>query len=164
MTAFSPANLIGRAPARFTMPVSRRNPGRWLEPNFMHTSRPLWIGLLGCMLMLGCRPSASDKGANLQATVSFTPNPPQVGRVTVKIELVDAVGQAVRLEWLEVEGNMNHAGMRPVFTTLEETGPGQFEGRIDFTMGGDWFLILSGETADGEAIRLKVDVPGVKTR
>jgi len=57
---------------------------------------------------------------------------------------------------------MNHAGMRPVFADLAEGDPGRFQGEIEFTMGGDWFLLLSGKSTEGERFRVKVDLPGVQ--
>lgn len=120
--------------------------------------------LLGGVAAAGCRPQAAENGSDLKAEVEFDPSPPAVGPTDLEIVLKDAAGKPVRMGRLEVEGNMNHAGMTPVFTQLEETEPGQYAGTIEFTMGGDWFLLLSGELPDGRRFEKKVDVPGVKSK
>jgi len=123
---------------------------------------PLLFG--GALMILGCRPNTAGTAIDAQATIEFDPSPPAVGRVGLKIVLTDTAGQPVRLGHLEVEGNMNHAGMRPVFTRLEEVEPGRYAGPIEFTMGGDWFLLLSGQIPGGGRFDKKVDVPGVKPK
>lgn len=131
--------------------------------------RPAWAGwvlsvlVFVALLTAGCRPKATDTAA-VQAAVEFTPAPPVAGANTVKLTLADAAGHPLRLGQIEVEGNMNHAGMQPVFARLEETGPGRYEGRIEFTMGGDWFLLVSGQTPDGRRFEKKIDVAGVKAQ
>ena len=76
--------------------------------------------------------------------------------------LTDSAGQPLEAKSLEVEGNMNHAGMKPVFSTLRPTAPGRYEGTLEFTMAGDWFLLITGQSADGRRIDEKIDVPGVE--
>jgi len=77
------------------------------------------------------------------------------------VSLRKASGEPLTGAQLEVEGNMNHAGMVPVFGTAKETEPGLYEAPIEFTMGGDWFFIVSGELASGRQIESVHDVPGV---
>ncbi len=126
--------------------------------------RALLLLLLGGVWILGCRPGTNGTDVDAQVAIEFDPRPPAVGTTGLKIILTDPESRPVRLEQLEVEGNMNHAGMRPVFTRLEETEPGHYVGTIEFTMGGDWFLLLSGQLSGGGRFHKKVDVPGVKPK
>jgi hypothetical protein len=64
---------------------------------------------------------------------------------------------------VRVEGNMNHAGMRPSFADLHETEPGRYTGTLRFTMGGDWFLLVQATLPDGNQVEQKIDVPGVRS-
>lgn len=122
------------------------------------------LALLGGFQLAGCRPEAAAAKSEAEATVEFDPSPPVIGTVGLKIQLRDAAGEPVSLGELEVEGNMNHAGMKPVFTTLKESEPGSYAGTIEFTMGGDWFLLLTGQRPGGGLLEMKVDVPGVNAK
>jgi len=126
--------------------------------------RNYWRILLSCTVLLvagGCRP-AGQSIAETEVRLELTPNPPRVGTAQLALTLTDAAGQPLETDSLEVEGNMNHAGMVPVFATLRPTTAGRYEGSLEFTMAGDWFLLVSGQLADGRRIDQKIDVPGVQ--
>jgi hypothetical protein len=115
-----------------------------------------------CVLSLGPGCRTSDQPAtDAKVQAEIKPNPPQVGAAPVAITLTDSAGKPLTGASLEVEGNMNHAGMKPEFATLQETSPGRYEGTLEFTMAGDWFLLVTGRLADGSPVNQKVDVPGV---
>jgi len=120
--------------------------------------------LSGALTVMGCRPKPATKDADINLSVHFNPDRPAVGPAAVTISLRDAAGEPVHLGALDVEANMNHAGMRPVFAHLKETEPGRYSGSIDFTMGGDWFLLVSGKFPGGRHLDKKVDVPGVGSK
>ena len=117
------------------------------------------------LLFVGCHPKPRAAAGTIQASVQFDPNPPTThGPVKLKIVLSDSNGNALPLSEFAVEGDMNHAGMSPVFAQLHETAPGEYSGEIQFTMGGDWFLLLSGQLPGNTHIVKKVDVRGVKAQ
>ncbi|HZZ58831.1 MAG TPA: FixH family protein, partial [Opitutaceae bacterium] len=99
--------------------------------------------------------------AALRVSAQFTPRRPVVGRNRVSLLLTDAAGRPVSVGQLEIEGDMNHPGMRPEFSQAREVAPGTYAATINFTMGGDWFLLLTGETSSGKPISARVDVTGV---
>jgi hypothetical protein len=82
----------------------------------------------------------------------------------VVVTLTGEGGEPVKGATLELEGNMNHAGMKPVFAEAREVKDGRYEADLEFTMGGDWFILVDGKLADGRKLRRKVDVKGVKSR
>lgn len=118
---------------------------------------------LCCLLAAGCGGDAAPP-ADARVKLEFDPSPPRVGETEVGLLLTDASGKALAGGEIELEGNMNHAGMTPVFASLKETRPGRYEGTLDFTMGGDWFILVRGRLPDGRRVEQKVDVPGVKGR
>jgi hypothetical protein len=123
------------------------------------------IALLICSALVGgCSSEPAAAGHDVDVAIEFVPNPPAEGATDIRIALTDAAGRPVRLGHIEVEGNMNHAGMKPVFARLEETEPGRYGGTIEFTMGGDWFLLLSGPPTGEGRLSKKVDVRGVKAK
>ena len=113
------------------------------------------------MPICGCRREA-DASSDVKVDLSFDPAPPQMGTSKVILNMTDAKGDPVIGAELKLEGNMNHAGMKPSFATMSETSPGHYTGSLEFTMGGDWFIIVSGKTAEGRQIERKIDVPGVR--
>jgi hypothetical protein len=58
---------------------------------------------------------------------------------------------------LEVEGNMTHAGMEPIFVSATEVAPGEYRAPLEWTMGGDWLLTIRGTLPDGTEIEQQVD-------
>ena len=114
--------------------------------------------------MAGCRPKAHDAAATINIAIEFDPSPPSAGECGLTLALTDMAGRPLHVTQLAVEGDMNHAGMRPAFAQLTETAPGRYRGKIEFTMGGDWFLLVSGELPGGGRFEKRLDVPGVKTR
>jgi hypothetical protein len=127
----------------------------------------LVAGLLGLALLAtaaACSRLDDEGGApDVAVSVVVSPDPPAVGEAHVEVGLAGADGRPLPGATVQVEGNMNHAGMTPVFADLEETAPGLHEGALEFTMGGDWFLLVRGELADGRRLERQVDVKGVRT-
>jgi len=119
--------------------------------------------IAACLLVLvgtiGCLPSAG-RADGVSVELAFD-RQPSVGDSTCTVRLTGADGAPLSGADLEVEGNMNHAGMVPVFGTAEESAPGLYQAPLEFTMAGDWFVIVRGVLADGRSIESIVDVPGV---
>jgi hypothetical protein len=56
---------------------------------------------------------------------------------------------------------MTHAGMVPVFADAEDVGSGLYQAELEFTMGGDWVIIVTVTLPDGSSLEEQFDVPGV---
>lgn len=111
----------------------------------------------------GCKaqqPTAPDWKFN----VAVEPSPPKVGAAQVSITLSDTQGKPIEGATVRVEGNMNHAGMKPSFADLTEKEPGQYVGTLDLTMGGDWFLLVTATDQSGTKAEHKFDVLGVQAK
>jgi hypothetical protein len=117
--------------------------------------------LLASLLLPGCRKPAGTT-PELAVECRVTPDPPRVGPATVMATLRGADGQLVRGATVRLEGNMSHPGMQPVFANGKEVQPGRYEAALEFTMAGDWFLIVTATLPDGRRLERQVDVPGVK--
>jgi hypothetical protein len=114
-------------------------------------------------LAVGCQ-GGSGGAADVKAVLTTEPDPPQVGPADLSIQLTDADGKPVRAGPLKLEGNMAHAGMKPVFAEAREEQPGRYRANLEFTMAGDWFVLIEGKLPDGRPFRKKVDVKGVQAR
>ena len=75
----------------------------------------------------------------------------------------DAAGRPLGGARVTLEGNMAHAGMRPVFAEASESGPGSYESALEFTMGGDWVVLVRLTRPDGRKIERQFDVKGVQS-
>ena len=123
----------------------------------------LTVSLL--ILVYGCgKKEVAAPEMDVKLQVQFSPNPPVLGENQLEITLTDAAGKPVQLGMIKVEGNMNHAGMKPVFAKLLENNPGKYAGTIEFSMGGDWFLLVTSEASPEGQLNKKIDVPGVKAK
>lgn len=131
----------------------------------LHPSRKafiLFVGLFVILLLLaGCRRVGQDV-SDVRVNLTLAPNPPSVGLTTVSVALSDAGGQPVSGAQVELEGNMVHAGMAPTFSKPAEVAPGRYEAPLEFTMAGDWFILVKATLPDGRKVERQVDVRGVK--
>ena len=126
----------------------------------------LIFSLFVLVAVTGCarKETTGSMKINAKLAVRFQPNPPLIGENDLEITVTDADGKPIQLGVIKVEGNMNHAGMRPVFTELREAEPGKYTGTIEFTMGGDWFLLVTSDGSSKGVFNEKIDVPGVKVK
>lgn len=117
--------------------------------------------LIGVLLLgAGCGPAGSTNDTGVVVDVTFEPMA-RVGATTCSVRLVDPSGAPVAGADVAVEGNMNHAGMVPVFVDPTEHEPGVYTAPFEFTMGGDWFMVVSAELADGRTLEETIEVRGV---
>lgn len=113
----------------------------------------------------GCQRAGTADGAmDVKLDLTLRPNPPMVGSAVATVQLTGKDGGPVEGAAVKLEGNMNHAGMKPVFADAKETRPGHYEATLELTMGGDWFVLVHAILADGRKLSRKVDIPGVKSR
>jgi hypothetical protein len=114
-----------------------------------------------CVLMTACRPR-SEPRRNLQVEWSVAPAPARVGRAALAVTLRDADGHPAIGAILRVEAQMSHPGMAPDSAALEELGGGRYDAIVQFTMPGDWILLIRGSLSNGTAVEHRIDVPRVR--
>lgn len=126
-------------------------------------SRALAFGLAACLLVAGgCQPPA-DSAPEVALSWTVAPAPPVTGPATFSLTLTDtAAGRPVAGAAVRLEGNMSHAGMKPVFGSAREVAPGRYEAPLEFTMAGDWFVLVEARLRDGRILQRQVDVRGVR--
>jgi hypothetical protein len=52
--------------------------------------------------------------------------------------------------------------MVPVVVDAVESPGGTYVGRLQFSMAGDWLLVVSGSLADGTRVTEQLELPGVR--
>ncbi len=121
------------------------------------------LALCALSLLLAACGGAEENLPNVSVGLTVSPDPPLVGPATVVVSLQDADGQAIGGAEMRLEGTMTHAGMVPVFADAAETSPGQYKAALEFTMGGDWVIIVRATLPDGRSLERQIDVPGVQS-
>ena len=113
-------------------------------------------------MVIACQ-RGTDAAPKIAVKAQITPQPARVGPTTVSIELADPSQKPVSRAAIMVEADMSHPGMSPVFAEAQETAPGSYQAPVDFSMGGDWVVLLHIKLADGRKIERQMDVKGVQT-
>jgi hypothetical protein len=113
------------------------------------------------MLLPSCGKRGGEESVVLQCKIS--PQPPRVGLVNVTIDLANSHNAPMAGAHLKLEANMNHPGMAPIFGDLIETSRGRYDGNLNFTMAGDWTIVVRGVLADGVRMEKQVNVPDVRS-
>lgn len=119
----------------------------------------LW--LCAGLFLAGCRRTETFDGVTIEHEV--TPRPPRVGPARIVLRVADEAGRPLSGARVRLEGNMAHAGMRPVFAEARESEPGRYQSELEFTMGGDWVVIVRLTLPDGREIERQFDVKGVQS-
>jgi len=57
---------------------------------------------------------------------------------------------------------MSHPGMAPILAVAEERGDGVYLVRFQFTMAGDWVVLVKGSLPDGRMVSHRVDIADVR--
>lgn len=120
-----------------------------------------WLALALLLVLAGCSRGSHDL-PEIGADLSASPEPPRVGPATVAVTLTGADGQPLSGATVELEGDMSHAGMVPVLAQATEVEPGRYQAQLEFTMAGDWFIVVRARLADGRSLERALDLPGVQ--
>ena len=118
------------------------------------------VSVLVLVLLAGCARRGTDL-PDVGMALEISPDPPQLGAATIVVDLSDRADQPITGATVELEGNMNHAGMVPVLSEAQEVAPGRYQADFEFTMGGDWYILVRAQLPDGRSMERQVDVPGV---
>ena len=125
----------------------------------------LFLTAMACaaaVLAGGCREPAKAT-PDVLVEHELSPRPPRVGPAVFDLKIMDAVSsKPFRGARVRLEGNMTHAGMSPVFAEASEAEPGNYRATLEFTMAGDWVIIVHVALPDGRKVERQFDVKGVR--
>ena len=93
-------------------------------------------------------------------TVTMTSQPatPVMGNGALIVSITDPSGKPVTDAQLTAKGNMSHAGMKPSFGQVTNSGGGQYTVAIAWTMAGDWYVDLKATLADGHVVARRLPI------
>ena len=121
------------------------------------TNRITGLCLL-CLLVVGCR---SDSLVDVTVALEVAPQPPRVGPAIITLRVTDESGKPLSGAHINLEGNMSHAGMVPVFADAVELEPGRYRSNIQLTMAGDWVMLVHLTLPDGLKVVRQFEIKGV---
>jgi YtkA-like protein len=145
-----------------SLTMTWRHSGGWRMPS------PEWrLTFLACagavlLSLAGCHRS-TGVSASVFVQSEITPRPVQVGPANVAVSLADSSGKPLVGARVTLEGNMTHPGMSPVFADAKELGGGRYQGQLNFSMGGDWVVLVHITSADGHKFERQLPAISVGT-
>ena len=119
------------------------------------------LGLTVCLIAAACTRPAQARDLKFEWTL--TPAPVSVGRARLQLRVLDAAGGPVRGAQLQIEAQMSHPGMVPLVVVATERSEGLYEAELQFSMGGDWILVVEGSLSNGARVHHRIDVPNVRS-
>ena len=111
---------------------------------FLYLTIVLALGVAGCSQ--GNAPTAAPPDASI--SLAIEPEPVTVGESTLMVTLRDGSGDAVDGATLNVQGNMDHAGMAAVERVVNVSSSGEYTVPFEWTMGGGWTIIVTASLPD----------------
>lgn len=115
------------------------------------------------LFISGCQ-STGDSHSDVEFEWEISPNPPTVGLATINFAFRDSTGLLINGAEVELEGNMSHPGMQPIFVTAEEIEPGRYSVDVIFSMGGDWYFLIESTLPDDRVIERQININGVRSQ
>ncbi|RME74749.1 MAG: hypothetical protein D6784_09365 [Chloroflexi bacterium] len=116
--------------------------------------------LLSLTLLTACgriQPAPADT-TGVQIELAVDPASPAVGPARLLVTLTGPDGQPIDGATVEVEGNMTHAGMTPVFAQTTASEQGRYTVPFEWTMAGDWIVTVRVTLPGGEQVRREFPV------
>jgi YtkA-like len=113
------------------------------------------------VVVVACRRSSA--GPEISIRHQIAPQPVRVGPATISFQVADATGKPVSSTAVEVEADMAHPGMAPLFGKAEEISPGNYRADIRFNMPGDWVVLLRIKLPGGETVERLINVRGIQS-
>jgi len=120
----------------------------------------LWVFvvlMLANIQAVGCA-KTTDIPADIDFRYESDPTHPRVGPNIFTVTLTSKAGERLAGAYVSLEGNMSHAGMRPVFGDAREIEPGRYQGTLDLNMRGDWTVLFHIRLANGVAFDRQLDI------
>jgi hypothetical protein len=122
----------------------------------------LLLAAVPVSIAAGCRRPSNDQGG-ISIIESIAPQPVRAQTETISFRLTNESHQPAAGARVQVEGDMSHPGMAPVFADALETAPGDYRAKLNFTMGGDWVVLFHITLIDGRKFERQMDVKGVES-
>jgi len=128
------------------------------------TRRNLKLWLFACAVFLivtACHRS-TESSVDISIEHELTPQPARAGPAILTLRLHDAAKPIAGAQVM-IEAIMSHPGMAPVFASAKEIEPGRYQAGLEFSMGGDWIVLLHLTLANGQKLERQFEIRGVRS-
>ncbi len=136
----------------------------WLGPR--RHRKLLVLANATILLIFGCSIFGCSRRVASVPVISIgyeiTPQPAKIGPATVAIKLSDAAMKPVTGARVTLEADMSHPGMAPAFGEAQEVAPGRYQGRLEFSMAGDWVVQVHVTLPSGQQSYQQIEVRVVR--
>jgi hypothetical protein len=120
------------------------------------------LSLVVLMGLAGCREekatTADEEASGYVMSLDVEPDPPTVGEATLIFTIREEQGPLIGDASVKVQGDMNHAGMQPVFGEVDSSIDGLYRIPFEWTMAGEWILTVTVTFADGSDTQATFDL------
>jgi YtkA-like len=122
------------------------------------------VASFACSAIGGCAKSSGvgQVAGTVIVESEVEPAPAKVGSATITIRLKDGDGKPIPAAHSAVEADMSHPGMSPVMGDAKQAEPGRYKCPVNFTMAGDWVILLHIALADGRKLERQLDIGSVR--
>ncbi len=118
------------------------------------------------LLLAACRESAQPTptpenftpSPDVEIEMAVEPSPPTAGDAVLVVTLHSPDGAPITNASIAARGDMNHAGMVPVFGETNQNSDGVYRIPFEWSMGGDWIVTLTVTLADGAQVERSFDM------
>jgi hypothetical protein len=114
------------------------------------------------LLVAACH-KAGEPAPTFTIEHQITPQPARVGPAVILLKVTEPSGKALTGAHISLEGNMSHPGMAPVFAKAEESEPGRYQAHFEFSMSGDWIVLVHLTLSNGQHVEQQFRISGVRS-
>jgi len=118
--------------------------------------------VLALLALAACSRGPAEQ-SDVRVMLDVAPSPPVVGPAMVTVRLTEQSGTPITGATVSLEGTMSHAGMQSVEAQARETAPGLYQAPLQFTMGGDWFVVVHATLPGGRTLEREISIGAVRS-
>lgn len=108
--------------------------------------------------LLGCSRTPSD---DPRLNISLEQTPSAMAVQTIVLSISDGATPLENAK-VQIEATMTHAGMPSQIVQMESIGAGKYQASIDFSMLGEWVLIVNVTEANGAVMQRTLPAFNIK--
>jgi hypothetical protein len=142
-----------------------RNAMSFCRSTVLRTLAAAGLIVISATLIPGCSRQSQSAPPQTGHTIELLvePNPVSVGPSHLWITLLSPDGEPIDGARVSARGDMTHAGMAPVFGEAVESESGRYRIPFEWTMGGDWILLITSTLSDDRIVERQIKISGVRS-
>jgi hypothetical protein len=123
----------------------------------------LWLFACAVFLVVTACHRATESAVDISIEHEVTPQPARAGPAILTLRLRDAAAKPIAGAQVMIEAVMSHPGMAPVFARAKEVEAGRYQAGLEFSMGGDWIVLIHLTLSNGQKLERQFEIRGVQS-